>query len=436
MKKTILYILSFVFVFFPGCEATRAQAAPEDTTCIDHTIYQQRVLSYSKEIMQSTEQKIAMSNAMKFAKTNFLPRLDFSGQAQYRINDYNMDFAGYALDMAHESYTLGAQLSQVIYNGGAVKNAYRAAQIKDSIAGKTEELTWQNIIYAAQVNYWSTVAKKELYLTMCRYVEIISSLADVLKIRYKDGLIAKTDYLQTLSRLKEAAMNQSDAYKAYQLALQNLNIMMGENPLKPIDPADSINLSLPMLSYTDLEQALSQRPDYRISQLNVSYQEKQLNLVKSDYNPQLSVGLQQTWGTSMLNFTGETMFNTNAFAQLSIPIFAWGARYKKVNSQKAIINSTDLDRQIILDNISKEVSNSWTEYVENTRQIKMARDAKSIAEENLELNTFSYTEGKLTILDVLSSQLTWIQAQSKYISTLLQQKISRAAYLKATGGIH
>ncbi|MEG2849091.1 MAG: TolC family protein, partial [Bacteroidales bacterium] len=320
-------------------------------------------------------------------------------------------------------------------NGGAVQNSYKAARIQDSIAGKAEELTLQNITYAAEINYWSTVAQKELYKAMCQYVDIVSSLADILNIRYEDGLIAKTDYLQTIARLKDAQMSKSDAYKSYQLALQNLNVMMGINPLSATNPMDSIALKLPNLQYLGMDEALLQRPDYKISKMQIDYQQKQLRIIQSQFNPQLSIGLQQTWGTQMLNFDGSTMFNSTAFASLKIPLFAWGARYKRVNSQKAMINSAELDRQMMLDNISKELSSAWTEYQENTKQIKLAWDATIISQENLDINTFSYNEGKLTILDVLSAQLTWIQSHTKYISTLLMQKVSRSAYLKAIGDI-
>ena len=57
-------------------------------------------------------------------------------------------------------------------------------------------------------------------------------------------------------------------------------------------------------------------------------------------------------------------------------------------------------------------SRSWTKQTENTKQIDVAEEACKIAEENLDLNTFSYNEGKLPILDVLSAQLSWIQSYS------------------------
>ena len=67
------------------------------------------------------------------------------------------------------------------------------------------------------------------------------------------------------------------------------------------------------------------------------------------------------------------------------------------------------------------------------RGADISEAALRIAEENLDLNTFSYNEGKLPILDVLSAQLSWIQSYSSLIQTWYQQKASLAQYNKAVG---
>lgn len=393
--------------------------------------YKQKVLDYSQQIKQSTEQRIAMLEAMKTARTAYLPQLDFSGNVQYRINDYDMDFAGVKIGMASETYGLEAGIVQNLYSGGAVRNRFKAARIQHDIAQKAEELTVDNIMYAADVNYWSTTAKKDLYLVMTQYVKIIRDLEKVVTDRFTDGYISKTDLLQVQSRLKEAELQQSNAYKAYQIALQNLNVLMGESPVSPVEVADSITLYQELPPLMGAEAVFNNRPEYSIAGLNIDYQKRQLKLTRSKYLPVLSVGVKETWGTQMLNIDGSTMWNSIAFASVSIPLFHWGARVKDVNVQRAILRSKEYDLQITKDQITQEVSNAWTNLTENTKQIKVVEEACKIAEENLDLNTFSYTEGKLPILDVLSAQVTWIQAYSSLIQTWLQQKVSLADYNKA-----
>lgn len=419
-----------------GCMLLSALAANAQQEPVTAENYKQKVLEYSRQIKQSSEERIAMQHAIKAAKTAFFPAVDFSGSYQYRINKYELGMGdgipGIAMD--HNTYNVGATVSQPIYAGGQIYNNYKAAQIQGEIAGQAEELTTDNIIYAADMNYWSVAARKGMYEAMSQYVNIVQELANVLTIRFNDGQISKTDLLQVESRLKEAELNKSSAYKDYQIALQNLNVLMGVPPLTPLEIADSVTMVQPLPMQIGEEAALNNRPDYSISKLNIEYQQRQLNLSKAKYNPTLSVGFQGTWGTPMLNVEGsDKLWTPTLFASLKIPLFRWGARFKEVNSQKALLRSKEYALDNTRDQISQEVANAWTGLTENTKQITVAEEACKIAEENLDLNTFSYNEGKLPILDVLSAQLSWIQSYSSLIQIWYQQKASLAQYNKAVG---
>lgn len=398
--------------------------------------YKQRVLEYSRQIKQSAEERKAMQEAIKAAKTAFFPAVDFSGSYQYRINKYELAMGDGipGIEMDHNTYSLGATVSQPVYAGGQIYNNYKAAQVQGRILAEAEELTADNILYSADLNYWSAAARKSMYDVMTQYVDIVQQLADVLTIRFNDGQISKTDLLQVQSRLKEAELNKSSAYKDYQIALQNLNSLMGVAPMAPVEIADSITMyqALPLL--VGEEVALRNRPEYAISELNIEYQQRQINLSKAKYNPTLAIGFQGSWGTPMLNVKGsDQLWTPNLYASLKIPLFHWGARFKEVNSQKAILRSREYALDQTRDEIEQEVANAWTSLTENTKQIAVAEEGCRIAEENLDLNTFSYNEGKLPILDVLSAQLSWIQSYSSLIQTWYQQKASLAQYNKAIG---
>lgn len=395
--------------------------------------YKKKVLGYSRQIKQSSEERVAMQEAMRAAKTAFLPSVDFSGNYQFRINKYDLALGGTGVEMDHNTYNLGAIVNQPIYMGGKIYNNYKAAQIQNEIAAKSEELTVDNIIYSADMNYWAAAAHKGMYDIMCQFVDIVKELEKILETRFNDGQISKTDLLQVRSRLKEAELNRSNAYKDYQIALQNMNILMGKSPVEPVSLADTITqpISLPSVK-NDVEDILSNRPDYNISQLEIEYQKRKVNMAKAKYNPSFSIGFQGSWGTPMLNVKGsEQIWTPTLIATLKIPVFHWGARSKEVNSQRAILRSKEYALDQAKDKISQEVANAWTNLSENTKQISLAKEACQIAEENLELNTFSYNEGKLPILDVLSAQLSWIQSYSSLIQTWYQQKAALAQYNKA-----
>ena len=73
MKKWIIYSCCWL-----GGLPLAAQ-----TTSLTVGEYRQKVLNYSQQIKQSAEQRIAMQEAMKTAKTAYLPQVNVSGNVQY-----------------------------------------------------------------------------------------------------------------------------------------------------------------------------------------------------------------------------------------------------------------------------------------------------------------------------------------------------------------
>lgn len=404
--------------------------APE----LSATDYRRQVLDYSRQIKQSSAEADAMREAVKTARTAFFPAVDLAGNYQYRINKYAMDLGPTAIAMDPNTYSVEAGVSQPVYAGGKIYNSYKAAQIQSRIGTEAELLTTDNIIRSADICYWSAAANKSLYSVMCQYVDIVKQLADVLTIRFEDGQISKTDLLQVQSRLKEAELSRSTAYKDYRIALQSLNTLMGTAPLADVEITDSITTYQPLPLKAGDDAALGNRPDYRIALLGIDYQQRQIKLAAAKYNPSLAIGFKESWGTQMLNIQGsDKMWNSMLYASVQIPLFHWGARFKEVNAQKAILRSKEYAADAVRDQVSQEVAAAWTNLTEYGKQISIAESSCLIAVENLDLNTFSYNEGKLPILDVLSAQLSWIQSYSGLIQAWLQQKVSLADYNKAIG---
>ena len=115
---------------------------------------------------------------------------------------------------------------------------------------------------------------------------------------------------------------------------------------------------------------------------------------------------------------------------VSVPIFRWGARFKTNREQKAYVGIQKLQQSVVVDNINQELSAAVTNLTETSKQVDTAEESIIVAEENLDLISYSYNEGNATMVDVLSAQLSWLQAQNSLISALLSEKMAIADYKK------
>ena len=253
---------------------------------------------------------------------------------------------------------------------------------------------------------------------------------NVVRTRFDDGYVAKNDLLMIETRLREAEYSRVNADNLYRVSLQNFNILMGAVPLTQHTVADSVTMPVQLPMYAGVQEALSRRPDYLSADRRVEYNRYGVKLASAKFNPQLSAGVQGLWRNNTPNLGG-TDLDGLAFLRLSVPIFHWGERRQAVTASQAAVRSSEYEKLQLIDNITQEIMTAWTNIVESASQIDIARANLEVARENLSLNTFSYNEGLLTILDVISAQLSWLQAYTNTITANFNQKVAIAAYHKA-----
>nr|WP_286164641.1 TolC family protein [Odoribacter sp. OF09-27XD] len=160
----------------------------------------------------------------------------------------------------------------------------------------------------------------------------------------------------------------------------------------------------------------------------------QTRLMKASYLPNLAVGIKEKWGTTLINIDGDKRFSTIAFANLNIPVFYWGKRRQDVRVSEVQEQMKELERSKLSDQISLELNNAWVNLTESLKKVAIVSSSLDIAHDNLVLNTFSYNEGKLPVIDVLSAQVTWLQAYTNVVSAYYQYKVALAEYERALSG--
>lgn len=394
--------------------------------------YRVKVLNYNQDIKTSQEAVKAALYSMKGIKTGFFPKLDITGNYSYQLETLEF-FPG--TDLKHDNYGIEAGLVQNVYSGSAVRRQYDAAKLKHAIAQLGVEYTVDNMIYAADLNYWTVAANRDLYRLSQQFVDIVGELYGIVNKRFEEGAISKTDVLMVQNRLKESELQLNTSVMNYKTAVQALNIMMGREATAEVVLSDSIQQPVQVPVLLDLERALEKRADYQAALMSIRLAKLETGLVKSKYLPQLAVGIKEKYGTTLINIDGSANFSTIAYAQLNIPVFHWGERRQNVRVSLTQEETRELERSKLRDQVNQELNRAWTNVTEIAKKLEIVYSSLDIAKNTLILNTFSYNEGRLPILDVLSAQVSWLQAYTNVVSVNYQYKVALAEYVKALGSV-
>lgn len=389
--------------------------------------YRDRVEAYNQLLKQQKLRTVASVEARKIAHTDFLPHIDINADGTLNLSDldaWNEPLGEYR----NHTYQGVFVVSQPLYTGGALKAQYQIAKADERLSRLDEELTLDQIHYQSDAIYWNASASQAMLQAAATYRHIVKQQHDIIEDRFNDGMISRTDLLMISTRLKEAELQYIKARQNYTLSLQRLNILMGAEPNAPVDSLYNIDTPTEPVHLLSLESVLQRRADYESTEISILRSEAQRRAALSQFNPQVSMYFSGGWATGTPNLGYDVSFNPIVGLNLSVPIFRWGARLKTSRQQRAYIGIQRLQQSYITDTINEELSAATTNLTETEYQVKTATENMHLADENLELVTFSYNEGKANMVDVLSAQLSWTQAHTNLINAYLAEKMAVAEY--------
>lgn len=408
--------------------------------------YRSRVTTYSHALKMSRLSVSTAANGLRSARAGLLPQLDIAGNMAYALSRKYVVNGSLRQYVKPWSLDIQPTLVQTLYAGGERRHRYRQAQIEEDIAMCEESFTRLDIVYAADYAYWSLAAADRLYRAWVDYCDIILSLKEVIDLRFADGYISRSDVLMIDARLSQASYELLGAQTARLAALHNFNILMGA----PVDSLPVLSDSLSVGLYADqspattsvaayprpervnFDRVMAARADVAAAALRIDLAAEGIGLVRSTYNPQLSVAVGGVWQSVRPNLSWSTAIDAAAYVKLSVPILHWGARRADVAVARNAYSSARYSFDQLSDAVRLDESNTWSDIVQGEQLCHSAVRSLTIARENLSLSTFAYNEGRLTILDVLSAQLSWIQLYTNAIDAELNYLLAIARYNNLT----
>jgi outer membrane protein TolC len=99
-----------------------------------------------------------------------------------------------------------------------------------------------------------------------------------------------------------------------------------------------------------------------------------------------------------------------------------------VRSARSAERVAELGMAQVADDIVLNESDGWTNLTLTQERVEATNRNLFIAEENLDISTYSYREGRSTILDVLQAQISWLQIYQNAISAQYDYAVAISAY--------
>lgn len=399
--------------------------------------------------LQSAQKDVDISQQnIKTAKSNYLPSLTAAASGTY--TDPNL--AEISGGQNPEFQTTGnITLQQTVFSEAANANIsiQKSLQKAQQENFNTDQL---NTIFNASNAYFNTLILKANAQIQLQNLNLTKRNLQIAKQNFEAGEAGKSDLLRFRSQMAQntqsmivtgnqleqsfIALNQLlNNPIATEIDIENVELDQGifkqynYNQLAKL--LDDPSLREPFIEFL-VEEAKNNAPELKALGFNLDATERNIKLngtgrflptvaIQGQYNNIFSrsgVGSTAPPGTSFLDT------NYNVGLNVSIPIL--NRNQNNINRQIAVIQKDQLNinKENIELSIAANIRNSVLNLINEVSNIELSKVSEATAKEALELTQTSYSNGAVTIIQLIDAQNNYLSAQLSRTNAIYNYLIS------------
>jgi outer membrane protein TolC len=440
MKPTLFTLISLLALGttqpVPAAETTVARSLTLDD-CLTLAVQQNpTILKAQQEIRRS--QGLVME-----ARAAAIPQLTAAGQYQ-RVDPQAIEtYPGVPTIPENQKQPWAAtiEVSQLIYGGGRVNAAVRAAKLTGQIAALDFQRTVADVLLTVRQTFYRILLSRAQVTVREQSVKLLGQQLEDVKHRFTAGTVPRFNVLRAEVELANAKPPLIRAQNDYRLAKESLvRLLALDDPaatrdFTPVTVAGQLtderhDWQLPAA----LTQALARRPELGQAEKLAQVKKENVHAATAGYKPQVS--LFANYGARNTTFGSEiddTVYGWGVGARASWNLFDGFLTHGKVVQARAELQQADLDFADARRRIELEVRQAFSDYLQALELIESQKKVVEQAEESLRLADARFSAGTGTQLDVLSAQTALTEARSNEIQALYDYNVALATLDRVTG---
>lgn len=329
------------------------------------------------------------------------------------------------------------QLEQTIYDKSLLVGI-KAVEPNNKVAVLKKEQTQENLIYNTANAYFQVLVYVEQEKITLENEKKYRELLEILKLRVEKGVIKKTDYDRAKATLNNILSQKSIIQANKNVALNRLKNAMGMSLSELIEISEVVNYESIIQVEKDKSLDYDNLIDYKIQHQNILLQEFDVKRKQAAFLPTASMYARygaQSFGNEFGSSFSRWFDYSSAGFKVNIPIFSG---YKK-NSQLQQSEMSVLNAKI---NLKQSTENMQLAYENSSYLLQKAQSDLKINKENLdfaksvfESSSVEYQKGVSMLSDLLNADYSFKEAQSNYITSLVNFLGTRLEYEKSKGSL-
>lgn len=330
------------------------------------------------------------------------------------------------------TYSNGFTASVPLYTGGKLSGTIEQAvqNYKSSEYGVAE--SYQAVKLSATDAFFTVLQTENVVALSKESLDRLQAHLTNVSAQYEVGVVAKVDVLRSEVELADAEQTLIKAQNAYDVAIANLNNIIGLPHGTPLAVTEKLSYE----KYTNeldncITFSLANRPELYQAEAAIESAKAGVKVARAGYMPQVSASASNKWSSN--SWPGDDNENWGVGIGLSMNVFDSGVTKAKVKSAEASLVKAEETYRQTKDSVQLDVRNNYLNLREAEKRIATSQVAVTKAEEDYHIAQVRYQAGVGTNLDVIDSQVALTTAKNNYIQALYDYNTSGAALEKSMG---
>ena len=327
--------------------------------------------------------------------------------------------------------SVGATITQNVFNGQQTANRTRAAESQVSGAREGLRVLEQSVLLSAATIYMDYLRDSAIVEVQKSNVRVLEQTLKQTRDRFNVGEVTRTDVAQSEAQLAAGKTQLLTAEANLVTTKSNFRRIIGNEPeaLAPGSPVDRfLPVSLP--SAVELGLIENQNVTAAMFGIDVSYLQVKVNEGALLPTVNLVASVQQSYESTLLIYRS---FGASAVAQLNVPVYQGGAEYSLIRQSKETLAQQRLNLEQVRDQTRANVVTAWGQLVAGKAQVQSAQSQVTASEIALNGVREEAKAGQRTTLDVLNAQQALVNARVALVTAQHDRVVASYSVLNTVG---
>ena len=322
-------------------------------------------------------------------------------------------------------------VNQTLFNGFSTDNQVRQAESLVRAQRETLRTAEQSIMLLAVTAFMDVVRDQAILKLQKNNVVVLTEQLRQTRDRFKVGEVTRTDVAQAESQLQGGISQVSAAEAALIASKANYRQQIGQEAGN-LNPQTNVEQTLPKSVAAAIEAGATDHPQIRAAAYNVDSAAFAIQIAEAALYPTITVG-----GTASTGFNRAIGNNTSesysVVGRVTVPLYEAGVAPSRVRQAKETLGQNRIQVDVVRDQIRALVATQWGNLESQRAQVNASQAQIKAAKIAFDSIREEARVGQRTILDVLNTQQTLLNAQVALVRSQHDRTVAAYTLLGAIG---